>query len=239
MCPGLLTTLPGGENDRSHFTGEELEAQSHTALRVQSWDAFLTGLPPNCPSHDVCVAARAQALSGTRAPRPRQPPQGNGACEVPRGFNQGRSAPMPTRCAPWDLLAQAGERSPTSRHPGARALFPLSRASLCLRNIRGWLLPWRRWGPAAWRAPYCCCRSLEPSQTPLSRDSPPQGLREFDTNLKIAAVLFLCGRGGAGRGAPAPLNDLRTKNKAFSLHSLSLPQRPPQLTEMEPEWWSC
>ena len=71
---------------------------------------------------------------------------------------------------------------------------------------------------------------------PLSRDSPPQGLREFDTNLKIAAVLFLCGRGGAGRGAPAPLNDLPTKNKAFSLHSLSLPQRPgpPQLTEMEP-----
>ena len=43
MCPGLLTTLPGGENDRSHFTGEEIEAQSHTALRVQSWDAFLTG----------------------------------------------------------------------------------------------------------------------------------------------------------------------------------------------------
>lgn len=71
---------------------------------------------------------------------------------------------------------------------------------------------------------------------PLSRDSPPQGLREFDTNLKIAAVLFLCGRGGAGRGAPAPLNDLPTKNKAFSLRSLSLPQRPgpPQLTEMEP-----
>ena len=27
MCPGLLTTLPGGENDRSHFTGEEIEAQ--------------------------------------------------------------------------------------------------------------------------------------------------------------------------------------------------------------------
>lgn len=90
-------------------------------------------------------------------------------------------------------------------------------------------------------APYGCCRSLEPSQMPLSRDSPPQGLREFDTNLKIAAVLFLCGRGGAGRGAPAPLNDLPTKNKAFSLHSLLLPQRPgpPQLTEMEPEWWSC
>ena len=76
---------------------------------------------------------------------------------------------------------------------------------------------------------------------PLSRDSPPQGLREFDTNLKIAAVLFLCGRGGAGRGAPAPLNDLPTKNKAFSLHSLLLPQRPgpPRLTEMEPERWSC
>lgn len=43
---------------------------------------------------------------------------------------------------------------------------------------------------------------------------------EFDMNLKIAAVLFLCWRGGAGRGAPAPLNDLPTKNKAFSLHLL-------------------
>lgn len=43
---------------------------------------------------------------------------------------------------------------------------------------------------------------------------------EFDTNLKIAAVLFLCWRGGAGRGAPAPLNDLPTKNKAFSLDLL-------------------
>ena len=58
---------------------------------------------------------------------------------------------MPTRCAQWDLLAQVGGCSPTGRHLGARALFSLSRASLCLRNIRGWLLPWRRWGPAAWR----------------------------------------------------------------------------------------
>ena len=47
---------------------------------------------------------------------------------------------MPTRCAQWDLLAQVGGCSPTGRHPGARALFSLSRASLCLRNIRGWLL---------------------------------------------------------------------------------------------------
>lgn len=43
---------------------------------------------------------------------------------------------------------------------------------------------------------------------------------EFDTNLKIAAVLFLCWRGGAGRGAPAPLNDLPTRNKAYSLDLL-------------------
>lgn len=49
---------------------------------------------------------------------------------------------------------------------------------------------------------------------------------EFDTNLKRAAVLFLCWRGGAGRGAPAPLNDLPTKNKAFSPHLLSFRSTP-------------
>ena len=43
MRHGLLITLLGGENDRSHFTGEEIEAQSHTALRVRSWDSFLAG----------------------------------------------------------------------------------------------------------------------------------------------------------------------------------------------------
>lgn len=48
----------------------------------------------------------------------------------------------------------------------------------------------------------------------------PGSKGEFDTKLKIAAVLFLRWRGGAGRGAPAPFNDLPTKNKAFSLRSL-------------------
>lgn len=33
LSPGLLTRLLGGENDRSHFTGEETYVRGHTALR--------------------------------------------------------------------------------------------------------------------------------------------------------------------------------------------------------------
>lgn len=120
---------------------------------------------------------------------------------------------MPTPCAQWDLLAQVG-CSPEPRHC-SHCLGPLfvsgtSRAGSSPGGDGG-QLPGEP-GRTGW--------PLESSQMPLSRDSPPQGLREFDTNLQIAAVLFLCWKEGAGRGAPAPLNDLPTKNKAFSLHPL-------------------
>lgn len=108
-----------------------------------------------------------------------------------------------------------------SRRPRSQALFPLSQPSLCLGSIRGSLLPGGDGGQlpgesAARRL--LLIRAL--TNASLTGLPTPGSEGEFDTNLKIAAVLFLCWRGGAGRGAPATLNDLPTKNKAFSLHLL-------------------
>ena len=123
-------------------------------------------------------------------------------------------------CPDAHALCPVGPPRTSGMVPRAPALFSLSRPSLCLRSLRGWLGGDGGQLPGESAAPAGRCLSLESSQMHLSRDSPPQGLREFDTNLQIAAVLFLCWKGGACRGAPAPLNDLPTKNKAFSLHSL-------------------
>lgn len=62
---------------------------------------------------------------------------------------------------------------------------------------------------------------------------------EFDTKLKIAAVLFLCWGGGAGRGLRLPLMTCpqRTKPLLWICSASAVPP-PPQLLEMDGEWWS-
>lgn len=72
---------------------------------------------------------------------------------------------------------------------------------------------------------------------PLTGLPTPGSGGEFDTNLKIAAVLFLCWKGGAGRGL-APLNDLPTKNKAFPLRLLGLGVVAAWLGLLSPLRWS-
>lgn len=119
-------------------------------------------------------------------------------------------------CPDAHALCPVGPPRTSGMLPRAQALFSLSRPSLCLRNLPGWLLPWRRWGPAARRAgPHRLAIRVLTNASLTGLPTPGS-----DTNLQIAAVLFLCWKEGAGRGAPAPLNDLPTKNKAFSLHPL-------------------
>lgn len=138
---------------------------------------------------------------------------------------------------PSGTSSQSGGCAPGSRHPGSPGIVPIVSA-LPLSPIPAPPAPemgascpeGRRMAAALIRA--LTTASLTGLPTPGSEG-------EFDTKLKIAAVLFLCWRGGAGRGAPAPLNDLPTKNKAFSLHLLCSCCPPPRLPEMEPEWWSC
>lgn len=128
---------------------------------------------------------------------------------------------MPCRHAlwRWDLLPGWGVLS-RKQASGAWALFSLS--SLCLGSTLGSSYPDRD-GPAASRSKGMAAALLGAltTTTPSLTGLPTPGCEgEWDSKLKIAAVLFLCWRGGAGRGAPATLNDLPTKNKASSLHSL-------------------
>lgn len=148
----------------------------------------------------------------------------SGPSEVPVGSTRGRGGLDAMPCAQWGLLPEWGVL-PGSRHLGSPGIVLIVRAC-SLSQDPGLPLPgWSR-GPAAWRVAWLL-PSLEPSQLPLPGLPTPGSEGELDTKLKIAAVLFLCWRGGAGRGAPAPLNDLPTKNKASSLHLLCFCTRSP------------
>lgn len=154
----------------------------------------------------------------------RSSPLGNGPLRC-LWVQQGGRAVLTPYPVPNGASFQSGGCSRGSRHLGSPGIVLIVLAD-SLSQDPGLLLPgWRR-GPAAWRVAWLL-PSLEPSQLPLTGLPTPGSEGEFDTKLKIAAVLFLCWRGGAGRGAPAPLNDLPTKNKAFSLHLLCFCTRSP------------
>lgn len=240
LSPGLLTAVFGGENYCSHFTGEATEGRGHPAVRGRAGFSFL-GLDNSkaAAGHMRFVQSPCTSSHILQEMEPVR-------C---LWVQQGAQCLDAMPCAQWGLLLELGmlPGKQASQEPGHCSHCPGllfvsgSGAPPALAEMRASCLEGRHMAAALIRT--LTAASLTGLPTPGSEG-------EFDTKLKIAAVLFLCCRGGAGRGASAPLNDLPTKNKAFSLHLLcfcstpptsptSPPPPPPPLAEMEPEWWAC